>query len=275
MGTVANEVKYQAAYELARAMTTSFAELPEVQAVLLGGSHATGKADETSDIDLYVYVTKEIPVETRAAIIKPRASYAELDNRFWETEDYWLESDGRKVEVIYRGQWVDDHLKNLLENHQAQLGYSTSIWHNVLTSVILFDRDGWFTQLQNKVRVPYSDELAKAIIAKNFPLLKGSMAAHPKEIYKAALRDDVVGVHHIIEALLNSYFDVLFALNHEFNPGGKRRLDYAEQLEHQPKNMAQDVREVLLERNPEKLKQVVERLVDNLEILLKTRGKLS
>ncbi len=269
-----NPIIHTPAYETARAISSGFANLLEVQAILLGGSHATGKADATSDIDLYIYTSKEIPVEIRAAIIKPRASYAELDNRFWETEDNWLEHDGRKVEIIYRGNWVVDHLKNLLENHQAQLGYSTSIWHSVLTSVILFERDSWFTGLQNKVRVPYSDELAGAIIAKNFPLLRGSMAAHPKEIYKAASRDDVVGVHRRIEALLNSYFDVLFALNREFHPGEKRLLAYAEKLEHQPKNMSEDIREVLFERDPEKLKNAVESLVDNLEDLLKARGFL-
>jgi predicted nucleotidyltransferase len=264
----------QVATLLAQEIAEQFAKLPEVQAVLLGGSQATGKADATSDIDLFIYTNKEIPLETRAAIIKPRASYAELDNRFWETEDYWLEPDGRKIEIIYRGDWVVDHLKNLLENYQAQLGYSTSIWHNVLTSVILFERDAWFTSLQNKVCVPYSDKLAKAIIAKNFPLLKGSMAAYPRELYKAATRDDVITVHHRIEDLLKSYFDVLFALNREFHPGEKRLLAYAEKLEHQPKNMSRDIREMLLERNPEKLKSAVENLVNRLEDLLKARGAL-
>jgi predicted nucleotidyltransferase len=264
----------ESAILIAQSIANEFAKLPEVQAILLGGSHATSKADATSDIDLYIYTSKEIPVETRADIIKPRASYAELDNRFWETEDNWLEHDNTKVEIIYRGQWVVDHLKNLLENHQAQMGYSTSIWHSVLTSTILFERDHWFTNLQNKVRIPYSDELVKAIIVKNFPLLKGSLVAHPSEIYKAAARGDVVTVHHRIDALLASYFDVLFALNCELHPGEKRLLFYAEKLKHQPNNMSEDIQTVLLERTPEKLKQVVESLVDNLEDLLKARGLL-
>lgn len=261
-------------HELLSAMTQGFSKLPEVQAILLGGSHTTGKADETSDVDLYVYTTREIPVETRAAIIKPRASYAELDNKFWETEDNWLEHNGAKVEIIYRGDWVVDHLEGLLAKHQVQMGYSTSVWHSVLTSVILFERDSWFTNLQNKVRVPYSNELARAIIAKNFPLLKGSLVPHAKELYKAARRGDVITVHHRIEDLLKSYFDVLFALNRELHPGEKRLLAYAEGLEHQPKNMSDDVRTVLLERDPEKLKQAVDNLVDRLEDLLKARNEL-
>lgn len=266
----------QAALTLAQTIAVEFSKLSEVQAVLLGGSHATGKADETSDIDLYVYANKEIPVETRAAIITPRASYLELDNRFWETEDYWLEkTDGRKVEIIYRGGYLEDSLKNLLENYQAQLGYTTSLWHSVLHSVILFERDHYFSDLQQRVRVPYPNELVKAIIDKNFPLLKGSLAVHSKELYKAAIRNDVVGVHRRIEVLLNSYFDILFALNRELHPGEKRLLAYAEKLERQPENMSADIREVLSERDPEKLKTAVERLVDRLEDLMKVRGELS
>lgn len=259
---------------LAQTIADEFAELPEVQAVTLGGSHATGKADTTSDLDLYVFSSGEIPVAARAAIIQPRASRMELDNRFYETEDYWVERDGRKAEIIYRGQWVVDHLKNLLENHQVQLGYSTSIWHNILTSVILFEHDDWFTNLQNRVRVPYSDELAKAVIAKNFPLLKGSLAAHPKELYKAVARDDLVTVHHKIEAILNSYFDVLFALNRELHPGEKRSLSYAQALTLQPKHMKEDVEALLLERRPEHVQKIVERLVGELGDLLETRDSV-
>lgn len=260
--------------EITRAIASEFAKLPEVQAVLLGGSHATGQADETSDIDLYIYVTKEIPVETRANIIKPRASYAELDNRFWETEDNWLEHDGKKVEVIYRGHWVVDHLKNLLEKHQVQMGYSTSIWHNVLTSEVLFERDKWFTNLQFKVRVPYSDELVKAIIAKNFPLLKGSIVSLSEQIHKASKRQDLIFVHDQIKGMLDCYFDVLFALNREPHPGNKRLREYALKLRVQPANMSKDINEVLLERDTIKLKTAVDNLVDNLETLLKARGLL-
>lgn len=260
---------------LAQAIADEFAKLPEVQAVLLGGSHSTGKADPTSDLDLYVFSTKEIPVEARAAIIEPRASRMELDNRFYETEDYWLEkTDGRKVEVIYRGGWLEHHLKNLLENYQAQLGYTTSLWYSVLHSVILFERDRYFTNLQERVRVPYPDKLVKAIIAKNFPILKGSLAAHPKELYKALDRGDLTNVHHRIEAMLASYFDILFALNHELHPGEKRMLMYAEQLALQPKHMKEDIEALLIERRLEHVQKIVERLVGELEGLLETRGLL-
>jgi predicted nucleotidyltransferase len=259
---------------LAQSIADAFAKLPEVQAVTLGGSHATGKADPTSDLDLYVFSTRDILVEARAAIISPRASRMELDNRFYEIEDYWVEKDGRKAEIIYRGQWVVDHLKNLLENYQAQLGYTTSLWHSVLQSVILFERDAYFTKLQERVRVPYPDELVKAIVAKNFPMLKGSLAAHPTELYKALDRGDLTTAHRRIESMLNSYFDVLFALNKELHPGEKRSLSYARALALQPEHMKEDVEALLQERRPGHVQKIVERLVGELGGLLEAQGLL-
>ena len=99
----------------------------------LGGSLAAGQADAHSDIDLYVFAKGDIPVETRAALIAPRASQMQLDNRFWETEDYWLEKEsGVKVEAIYRGpDWLETYLQNLLEENRVE-GYSTALWHSIV-----------------------------------------------------------------------------------------------------------------------------------------------
>jgi predicted nucleotidyltransferase len=260
---------------LAQTIANEFAKLSEVQAVLLGGSHSTEKADATSDLDLYVFSRGEIPLEARAAIIQPRASRMELDNRFYETEDYWIEKiDGRKVEVIYGRDWLEGHLKNLLENYQAQLGYTTSLWHSVLHSVILFERDSYFSNLQKRVNVPYPEKLVQAIVAKNFPILKGSLAAHPTELYKALKRGDTTTVHRRIEGMLNSYFDVLFALNRELHPGEKRSLMYAQALALQPKHMKEDVEALLTERRLEPVQKIVERLTGELEELLAAKGYL-
>ena len=96
--------------ETAQAIAARFAEIRQVEAVALGGSLATGQADAHSDVDLYVFAKGDIPVEVRAALIEPRASQMQLDNRFWELEDYWLEKEsGVKVEAIYRDpDWLED-----------------------------------------------------------------------------------------------------------------------------------------------------------------------
>ena len=73
---------------VARAIAAQFSDLAEVEAIALGGSLGTGQADVHSDIDLHIFCRSVIPVEARARIIEPRASRVELDNHFWETEDY-------------------------------------------------------------------------------------------------------------------------------------------------------------------------------------------
>lgn len=46
---------------LAQSIAESLAAFAEVEAVALAGSATSGSADFESDIDLYVYITKEIP----------------------------------------------------------------------------------------------------------------------------------------------------------------------------------------------------------------------
>jgi len=193
----------------------------------------------------------------------------ELDNPYWETEDYWLENEsGVKVEAIYRGDWLFENLQDMFANNRAHMGYSTSLWHNVVTSKVLFDRNDWYAKLQNLATRPYPDALADAIIKKNFALLRGSLAAHPKQLELALKRGDLVFVNNRVNVILDSYFDVLFALNKELHPGAKRQLAYAENLPLKPQNMKQNVEAILLSSNDEQIVEKVGELIDGLETLL-------
>jgi hypothetical protein len=74
--------------------------------------------------------------------------------------------------------------------------------------------------------------------------------------------------------MLNSYFDVLFALNKELHPGEKRSLSYARALALQPEHMKEDVEALLQERRPGHVQKIVERLVGELGGLLEAQGLL-
>lgn len=253
----------------ARAVADQFAELEFVESVVLGGSQATGKASPYSDIDLYIFVSQSLPVEARAGIIEPRSSRMELNADYWETEDYWLEkTSGIKVEAIYRDDWLEKDLQTLFEHDRAQMGFSTSLWHSVVTSKILFDRSGWFASLKKLADRPYPDSLAKAIIQKNFPLLRGSLIAHPNQLSSAIARNDRVFVNNLLYMVFNSYFDILFALNHALHPGSKRQLAYAEALPLKPEKMSEDVN-ALMTHDLETITDTTRQLIDRLEKLLK------
>ena len=263
-------------HAVAQAITAQFSELAEVEAIALGGSCGTGRADANSDVDLLIFCRGVIPVEARARLIEPRASRVELDNSFWgDTEDYWLEREsGAKIEAVYVGEWVVATLTDMFANNQARLGFSTTIWHSVKSAKVLYDRDGWFASLREVVDVPYPDALAEAIVRKNFVVLRGSLAALPDQLASALYRNDVVGTHHFVGVILDSYFDVLFALNRVPHSGTKRMLSYAKDLEHRPEGMLGDVTD-LINASPEiQVIDRVEQLIDRLAALLLERSAL-
>ena len=194
-------------------------------AVALAGSRAAGSNFPKSDFDLYVYATAEIPVEFRRALAGPAA---EIDNRFWEPGDEWIDAaTGAHFDVMFRApSWIEDQLDRVLVRHEASIGYSTCFWYNVLHSEALYDPQGWYARLQQRARVPYPEELQRAIIAKNGPILRKNHSSYRRQIELALNRCDPVSVHHRTTALLASYFDIWFALARQPHPGEKRLLQH-------------------------------------------------
>ena len=96
------------------------------------------------------------------------------------------------------------------------------MWHNLITSAIVFDRNGKLSALQAKYRIPYPETLKKNIIANNMNLLSGMLPSFDMQIRKAESRGDRVSVNHRVAEFLASYFDVIFALNEMTHPGEKR-----------------------------------------------------
>ena len=65
------------------------------------------------------------------------------------------------------------------------------------------------------------------------------------QIEKALKRDDFVSVNHRVSAFLESYFDIIFALNKAPHPGEKKLIKTASELEILPDNFSQNL-EILL-----------------------------
>lgn len=263
------------AMAVANRIARRFASLPQVEAVALAGSQTSGVSDEDSDVDLYVYVTEDIPLEVRAEIAAS-SRHVEIGNATWEPGDEWIDSETRaRVDVMYRHvRWIEEQLDRVLVRHEASVGYSTCFWHNVLHSRPLFDHTGWFASLQWSTEVKYPKELKRAIIAKNFRLLRDTQSSYLGQIELAAKRNDRVSVNHRVAALLASYFDVLFALNEMPHPGEKRLLQHATLCADRPPEMQRQVKAVIESVGGGHVVARVNELVDAIEDLVRGSGKM-
>ena len=197
--------------------------LPQVEAIALGGSRATGRCDETSDYDVYIYLTDALAESQRSAILEKYCSYLEIGNTFWELEDDVTLKNGIDMDIIYRN--LEDFsrgIASVVDDCNAWNGYTTCMWHNLITSRILYDRSGRLTRLQKRYQIPYPKKLKENIVSNNRKLLSGILPSFDGQIRKAENRGDLVSVNHRVTEFLASYFDILFALNEMTHPGEKR-----------------------------------------------------
>lgn len=126
--------------------------------------------------------------------------------------------------------------------------------------------------MQTRAKQTYPSELRRAIIAKNYPLLRHNQSSYLHQIELAVVREDQVSVNHRVTALLASYFDVVFALNEVPHPGEKRLIRHAKaSCTKLPYDMEQHVTELLASAGTlnEAVMARVNDLVDSLDKLLR------
>lgn len=199
------------------------AALPQVEAIALGGSRAGVHFDEKSDYDVYLYCTAPVPEEVRREILSRYCSYLEIGNHFWEYEDNCTLNNGIDIDILYRN--LEDFTRDVADVVEAchgRNGYTTCMWHNLRTCKILYDENGRLAAAKQRFDVPYPEALRQDILTRNWKLLRTAMPAYELQIQKAVKRGDLVSVNHRVSAFLESYFDLLFALNRQTHPGEKR-----------------------------------------------------
>ena len=114
-----------------------FAKFAQVESMAIGGSRAIKKNDKYSDYDVYVYWKEQIPVEQRKAVLGKYCSRMELGCCYREYTDNCIVEDGMTLNIIYRN--TDEFLAavaEVVEGHKAQGGYTTCMWHSLLTGRI-------------------------------------------------------------------------------------------------------------------------------------------
>ena len=170
---------------------------------------------------------------------------------------------------------MEDQLRRVQVDHQASLGYSTCFWYTLQHSQILYDPNGWFTNLQDAGKVEYPEPLRASIIALNHPVLREIIPSYAYQIKKAVLRGDLVSINHRLAALLASYFDIIFAFNRQLHPGEKRLVEHAQnRCSKLPDNMVEDIQRLLATgATGDPISQIyMDKLLDSLDSILMSEG---
>lgn len=254
-----------------------FAELPQVEAITLGGSSASGRADDLSDFDVYVCADATISLATRRDIVQQLggASVDNLGHDYFGGGDEWRDAAGTHFDLMYLGSgWLREQVERPLRRYQPSLGYSTAFAYTVSRAAILYDPDGAFAALQAVTLEPYPDALREAVVHYNHPLLRNTISSYWVQLEKATARGDLVSLNHRLAALLASYFDLIFAVNRTLHPGEKRLVEVALSVcSSLPEAFERDLTETLKTAGePELLLTEVTKLLDALDAWLELEG---
>ena len=251
-------------------MVQDYKNFDEVRAIVISGSSTANTCDNSSDYDIYIYCKKDPDVSKRREIALKYSDNPEIDNHYFETGDvYYFRETGKPVDIMYRSlESIEGNIRWVWEEYNACLGYTTCFVYNVNKSKILFDRDGWFKELQEKTKQPYPEKLAKNIITKNFNYLKDVMFSYYDQLKTAVQRNDYVSVNHRSAAFLASYFDIIFAMNRLLHPGEKKLVEFAKQnCKIIPADFECNVNNLAVGDVSERI-QSAEKMIDKIRILL-------
>lgn len=247
-----------------------FIEIPEVQAIAIGGSSTAKTSDSTSDIDIYVFSKNGISLPKREKIIKNVSSKYEIGEEYFGSGDEFLYNKTNTVmDMMYwEINWFENIVENVWIKHYPSNGYTTCFLYTLNNFKIIYDPNNWLTNLQAKIKTEYPQELQNNIIERNMMLMKGKpFASYYEQIKKGINRNDINSVNHRITAFLASYFDVIFAMNKQLHPGEKRLVKYAQDnCKLLPKNFEENITKLLTQPNPETL-SILDEMFDNLSFV--------
>ncbi len=216
------------AEELPKRISEQLALCPGVEAVVLGGSYASGTADAQSDIDLGLYYEPE----NRLALESLRRLVAEIDDHGrgnavtdfgewgpWVNGGAWIEVAGQRVDLLYRdlrrvsGAINDCQAGRIGTHFQAghPAGFSPQIYAaEVHLCRLLQDPRGTIAALKG-LTAPYPPALRRALVAGLWEALFSVDAAA-----KSAVRGDV---HHVAGSAFRAVVcmvQALFGLNERY-----------------------------------------------------------
>lgn len=249
-----------------------FSELPEVEAIAIGGSTSAKTSDLKSDIDTYIFVNSEIPIKNREKIIKPISSKYEIGGEYFGSGDEFLfDTINQEIDVMYWNiHWFEEIISNVWEKHYPSNGYTTCFLYTLKNFNIIYDSKTWLKNLQSKINTEYPQKLQENIIKRNLMLMKDKpFSSYFEQIEKALERNDLNSVNHRITAFVASYFDIIFALNKQLHVGEKRLISYVKtNCKIVPNNFEENLQKLFSQPNNDTL-EILNDIVKELKLIIK------
>lgn len=224
--------------------------------IALGGSHAKGRSDAHSDVDVYLFAERVLPAEKRRervvrALGEATAAFS------WGADEPFVQGG---TDFRHGGIPVECWLRNAREVERTleacragEIRREYAVWavmgffdHVVLADVqgmrIVEDPHGMLARWKEAVRT-YPEPLRRAILRR----FMAEAAFWPENFHYASAveRGDLLYVSGIVQQVVHALVQVLFALNREYFPGEKGLAPVLERLPITPPDFASRLQSVL------------------------------
>jgi len=261
---------------IASTLVEWLAAIRGVEAVVLGGSHARGRARPGSDVDLGLLYSEEAPFsiqELRELALAVDNTAAPVVTGFYEWGPWvnggaWLTIRGQRVALLYRNL---DHVERVIagvEAGQYEVDYaqqppfgffSGTYLGEIAVGVPLHDPSSRLAALKRRVAV-YPEALREALVRDYLWAAEFGLGGFAK---KLAARSDVYGTAACLTRTVNQLVMVLFALNRRHPLNDKTALEKLAEMERAPRDFGARVQATLghLGRSPAQLLEAVEKIM--------------
>lgn len=238
-------------------LTSVLADVPGVQAVVLGGSRARGSAHAASDYDIGLYFKTAIPLDTERVLAAakdiaddPGTTTVTLVGEWgqWIVGGAWLSVEGRKVDLLYRNA---DTVEAVMASCCAGVvtmdyqaghphGFCSAIWMGEIAYCQpLHDPNGVIARLKS-IALPYPPPLRAALIRR----FQWEISFGIENAELAVARGEQTHVAGCLYRSLACIAQVLFALNERYLINEKGALQEAARLPLTIPHLAQQTNEV-------------------------------
>ena len=261
--------------ELVSSLSIRLDAIPGIKAVVLGGSHARGRAQPGSDIDLGILYSEADPFSTESV----RELAEEVNDTSgpvvtdfygwgpWVNGGAWLTIGGQRVDFVYRNL---EHVERVIAGAEAgryELDYaqqppfgffSGTYLGEIDVCVPLFDPESLLDGLKRRV-ANYPEAMRRALVQDYLWASEFGLVAFAR---KAAARADSYGTSACLTRAVSQLVLVLFALNRKYFINDKTALAEIAEFGSAPPDFGPIVQATIanLGDTPEELNAAVERI---------------